>query len=222
MFLSSQTVTLPSNSRKGFGSDAASVSCVKRPFFCWSNMFIFDHCVKVWSLFTHRFEASKQCKTGKPDPGRFVIFCSSWSPCFCKWWSSVGLWLSRWSLQRSSVPDEHHDRDVCLLLQRLAGQTEDVAVQRQLHQSVRTTVWDTSTGHSNFLSLVVKSFQDSLEDLLILQKNGRNHVFIQEKHSEYEITSYTCSSGGLQHFSVNSSVKLRLICTKFIHFEINW
>lgn len=32
--------------------------------------------------------------------------------------------LGRWSLQRASVPVEHHECDVAFLLQRLAGQAE--------------------------------------------------------------------------------------------------
>lgn len=108
-------------------------------------------------IFPCRFMASKQAKTGRPDPSElfwnvlwFLLKCLvsnlKSNPCKC----STGVilvvvWVSRWSLQRTSVPDEHHEHDVTFLLQRLAGQTEAVPGQRQSRRRVRSSVWDRGT-----------------------------------------------------------------------------
>lgn len=50
--------------------------------------------------------------------------------------------MDRRGLQRAPVSDEHHERDVTVLLQRLAGQTEAVPGWRRAHRHVRSSVWD--------------------------------------------------------------------------------
>lgn len=61
-----------------------------------------------------------------------------------KLWAGVIVyyWMDRWSLQGTSFPAEHHERDDALLLQRLAGKTETVFGEWQAHRHVRSSVWD--------------------------------------------------------------------------------
>lgn len=73
-------------------------------------------------------------------------------------WARPSVW-SRWSLPRASVPPEHHECDVALLLQRLAGQAAASSGSGWTHQHVWSSVWDRGSTNPEVSQINMQHFE---------------------------------------------------------------